>query len=39
MNDTGIVDYVATAICKKFGVSDQVISRRVQKEKLWPIPD
>ena len=29
-------DYIATAICKKYGVSDQVIIRRLDKEGLWP---
>lgn len=29
-------EYIASAICKKYGVSHQVIMRRLDKEELWP---
>lgn len=29
-------DYIAGAIAKKFGVSADVINRRLDREKLWP---
>ena len=25
-----------TALCKPFGISDQVIERRVEREEMWP---
>ena len=31
-------EYIASQICRKYGVSDQVISRRLDKEDLWPPP-
>jgi len=29
-------EYIASAICKKYGVSQQVIMRRLDREELWP---
>jgi Zn-dependent peptidase ImmA (M78 family) len=29
-------DYIATAVAKQFGVSAEVIARRLDREKLWP---
>lgn len=47
VKELGLLDFVATdpgavlsrispALCKPFGVSDQVIERRVEREGLWP---
>ena len=30
------LSYISSSICKKFGVSDQVIQKRFLNEKLWP---
>jgi len=27
---------ISTALCKSFGISDQVIERRVEREAMWP---
>ena len=36
-SDPGIVlSSISTALCKPFGISDQVIERRVEREDLWP---
>ena len=29
-------EYIANSICRVFGVSGQVIERRIDREKLWP---
>lgn len=31
------VEYLAVSICRVFGVSDQVIARRIRRERLWPL--
>lgn len=31
-------EYIASNICRKYRVSDQVIIRRLDKENLWPPP-
>ena len=47
VREVGLLDLVATdpgavlsiispTLCKPFGVSDQVIERRVEREGLWP---
>lgn len=38
IEDGQVVESVANAVCKKFGVSYQVIARRIWIEELWPIP-
>lgn len=36
-SDPGIVlSSISTALCKPFGISDQVIERRVEREEMWP---
>ncbi|MDI6687091.1 MAG: ImmA/IrrE family metallo-endopeptidase [Desulfobacterales bacterium] len=36
-SDPGIVlSSISTALCKPFGISDQVIERRVEREEIWP---
>jgi hypothetical protein len=32
-------DYIATRIAPKFGVSAEVIAKRLRVEKLWPPPN
>lgn len=34
--DEAALDYIATRIAPKFGVSAEVISKRLRVEKLWP---
>ena len=34
--DEAALDYIATRIAPKFGVSVEVLARRVRAEKLWP---
>ena len=34
--DGAALDYVATRIAPKFGVSTEVIAKRLRVEKLWP---
>lgn len=29
-------EYIASSICRVFGVSSQVIEKRIEREKLWP---
>jgi len=36
--DEAALDYIATRIAPKFGVSEEVVSKRLRVEKLWP-PD
>lgn len=36
-NDDLIIDYISVPICKKFLVSDDVISRRIKFEKIWDL--
>ena len=31
-----VLSRISPTLCKPFGVSDQVIERRVQREALWP---
>ncbi|HVN49153.1 MAG TPA: ImmA/IrrE family metallo-endopeptidase [Bacteroidota bacterium] len=37
INESTLIEYLSNNICKKFGVSNQVISKRIKVEKLWPI--
>jgi len=34
--DEAALDYIATRITPKFGVSAEVIAKRLRVEKLWP---
>ena len=34
--DEAALDYIATRIAPKFGVSAEVIAKRLRAEKLWP---
>ena len=34
--DEAALDYVATRIAPKFGVSTEVVAKRLRVEKLWP---
>lgn len=34
--DEAALDYIATRIAPKFGVSTEVIAKRLHVEKLWP---
>jgi hypothetical protein len=34
--DAVALDYIATRIAPKFGVSAEVIAKRLRAEKLWP---
>ncbi len=34
--DEAALDYIATRIALKFGVSSEVIAKRLRAEKLWP---
>ena len=34
--DEAALDYIATRIAPKFGVSSEVIAKRLRVEKLWP---
>ena len=34
--DEAALDYIATRIAPKFGVSVEVIAKRLRVEKLWP---
>ena len=34
--DEAALDYIATRIAPKFGVSAEVIAKRLRVEKLWP---
>ena len=34
--DEAALDYIATRIALRFGVSAEVIARRLRAEKLWP---
>lgn len=34
--DEAAHDYIATRIAPKFGVSSEVIAKRLRVEKLWP---
>jgi hypothetical protein len=34
-----IIEYLSNSICKKFGVSHYVISKRIRVEGLWPISE
>ena len=36
--DEAALDYIATRIAPKFGVSTEVIAKRLRVEKLWPPP-
>ncbi len=38
IGESPLREYVAVAVCRRFGVSDQVILRRIEREGLWPIP-
>lgn len=35
IEDDMVIDYVSVTICKKFNVSDDVISRRIRFENIW----
>jgi hypothetical protein len=35
--DEAALDYIATRIAPKFGVSAEVIAKRLRAEKLWPL--
>ena len=37
--DEATADYIATRIAPKFGVSTEVIAKRLRVEKLWPPTD
>jgi hypothetical protein len=37
--DEAALDYIATRIAPKFGVSTEVIAKRLRVEKLWPPTD
>jgi len=34
--DEAAVDYIATRIAPKFGVSTEVVAKRLRVEKMWP---